>query len=109
MLYTGYKAIFRHSFLIIIVLIPESCSRPPPGRFCVGPTIRRVGARRSIAQRAHQAVPLHGGEEDRRPHSPPRGCLRPAICQSANTAALPRACHRGAADSRACLQGNYRL
>lgn len=66
-----------------------------------------MGARRSLPHGTHETVPRDGGEEDWGASPPPGGGLRTPVREDPDTTALPRACHRRATDSCACLQGEF--
>lgn len=98
-------ALLQSSSKEILHYLPENSSRPSPSGLRSCPTLRRLGARRSLPFRAHEALPCHGGEEDRSPGPAPRGRLSPAVRQDPHPAALPRPRDRGTAYPCASLQG----
>lgn len=85
--------------------LTENNSRPRPGSAGERSPLRRVGARRSLAHRAHEAVPRHRREEDRRPDTPPGRCLRAAVREGADPASVSCPRHGGATDPCPRIQG----
>lgn len=83
----------------------EDSSHPPPRCPRGRPSLRGLGARRSLSLRAHKTIPRDGGEEDWSSSPSSRCCVSSSVREGAHPSTLPRPRHRGTAYPCASIQG----